>query len=167
MRDRVLRPGIEPGRPALGTQSLTHWTTREVPWQIFNSSKIEIYPPRLYSFLQLTPTSYTKEIKPYPVFSKGNLSSQILSLDSFRIFKNDFKSTDNSCCRINIAYKCKVFRILTVDSCFWNFRSISIRVAPLYAFVLKCPTGEFPGGPVVRTLHFHCRGHGFNPWSGN
>ena len=20
---------------------------------------------------------------------------------------------------------------------------------------------EFPGGPVVRTLHFHCRGHGF------
>ena len=22
---------------------------------------------------------------------------------------------------------------------------------------------EFPGGPVVRALHFHCRGHGFNP----
>ena len=22
---------------------------------------------------------------------------------------------------------------------------------------------DFPGGP----LHFHCRGHGFNPWSGN
>ena len=26
---------------------------------------------------------------------------------------------------------------------------------------------EFPGGPVVRTPHFHCRGHRFNPWSGN
>ena len=26
---------------------------------------------------------------------------------------------------------------------------------------------EFSGGPVVRALHFHCRGHGFNPWSGN
>ena len=26
---------------------------------------------------------------------------------------------------------------------------------------------EFPGGPVVRTLCFHCRGCGFNPWSGN
>ena len=25
---------------------------------------------------------------------------------------------------------------------------------------------EFPGGPVVRTLHSHCRGPGFNPWSG-
>ena len=23
---------------------------------------------------------------------------------------------------------------------------------------------EFPGGPVVRTAHFHCRGHEFNPW---
>ena len=27
--------------------------------------------------------------------------------------------------------------------------------------------GEFPGGPVVRTQHFHCRGPGFDPWSGN
>ena len=26
---------------------------------------------------------------------------------------------------------------------------------------------EFPGGPVVRTLRFHCRGPGFDPWSGN
>ena len=28
--------------------------------------------------------------------------------------------------------------------------------------------GDFPGGPVVRTLCFHCYGaSGFNPWSGN
>ena len=26
---------------------------------------------------------------------------------------------------------------------------------------------EFPGGPVVRRLCFHCQGPGFNPWSGN
>ena len=25
---------------------------------------------------------------------------------------------------------------------------------------------EFPGDPVVRTLRFHCRGQGFDPWSG-
>ena len=31
MQDLVPRPGIEPGPPALGAQSLTHWTTREVP----------------------------------------------------------------------------------------------------------------------------------------
>ena len=30
MRDLVPRPGIEPGPPALGAQSLSHWTTREV-----------------------------------------------------------------------------------------------------------------------------------------
>ena len=26
---------------------------------------------------------------------------------------------------------------------------------------------EFPGGPVVRTQHFHCNGPGFDPWLGN
>ena len=31
MRDLVPRSRIEPGPPALGVQSLNHWTTREVP----------------------------------------------------------------------------------------------------------------------------------------
>ena len=26
---------------------------------------------------------------------------------------------------------------------------------------------DFPGGPVVKTLHFHCRGHRFDTWLGN
>ena len=26
---------------------------------------------------------------------------------------------------------------------------------------------DFPGGPVVRTLYFQCRGLRFNPWSGS
>ena len=26
---------------------------------------------------------------------------------------------------------------------------------------------DFPGGPVVKTLCFHCRGHKFDPWSRN
>ena len=26
---------------------------------------------------------------------------------------------------------------------------------------------HFPGGPVVKNPCFHCRGHGFDPWSGN
>lgn len=29
------------------------------------------------------------------------------------------------------------------------------------------PTGEFPGGPEVRTPCFHCCGPRFNPWLGN
>ena len=35
MWDLVPRPGIEPRPPALGARSLSHWTTREVPWCIF------------------------------------------------------------------------------------------------------------------------------------
>ena len=31
MRDLVPWPGVEPRPPALGTQNLNHWTTREVP----------------------------------------------------------------------------------------------------------------------------------------
>ena len=26
---------------------------------------------------------------------------------------------------------------------------------------------DFPGGPVIKSLHFQCRGGRFNPWSGN
>ena len=31
----------------------------------------------------------------------------------------------------------------------------------------KATVRDFPGCPVVRTPNFHCRGHGFHPWSGN
>ena len=34
-------------------------------------------------------------------------------------------------------------------------------------YCLKFPGVGIPCGPVVRILHFHCRGHGFHPWSGN
>ena len=36
----------------------------------------------------------------------------------------------------------------------------------LFSLKNRWPEGklrEFPGGPVVRTLCFHCRGHGFDP----
>ena len=32
---------------------------------------------------------------------------------------------------------------------------------------LNLKKGDFPGGPVAKTLHNQCRGHRFNPWSGN
>ena len=28
-------------------------------------------------------------------------------------------------------------------------------------------TRDFPGSPVIKTLQFLCRGHGFGPWLGN
>ena len=33
--------------------------------------------------------------------------------------------------------------------------------------VSKPQSWNFPGSPVARTLHFHCRGHGLDPWSAN
>ena len=33
-------------------------------------------------------------------------------------------------------------------------------------FHLKRVKGGLPGDPVVKNLHFHCKGHDFDPWSG-
>ena len=35
------------------------------------------------------------------------------------------------------------------------------------SITLRVAGGEFPSGPVVGTLRFHCQGPGFDPWSGN
>ena len=32
---------------------------------------------------------------------------------------------------------------------------------------LKYKNRKFSDSPVIKTLHFHCRGWGFDPWSGN
>ena len=33
-----------------------------------------------------------------------------------------------------------------------------------YMWNLKYNKKHFPGGPVVKSPHFHCRGQRFNPW---
>ena len=39
---------------------------------------------------------------------------------------------------------------------------------PIYNCIKKPnQTRDFPGGPVVKTPCFQCRGHEFDPWSGN
>ena len=38
MWDLVPWPGIEPGPPALGAQSLSHWTTRDIPQSLSSKS---------------------------------------------------------------------------------------------------------------------------------
>ena len=40
-------------------------------------------------------------------------------------------------------------------------------VAQVGANVKDFSVGDLPGGPVVKTLSFHCKGHAFDPWSGN
>ena len=51
----VLRPGIEPRSPALGAQSLSHWTTREVPLLIYLSCLSFFNPHCLTSGPPFTP----------------------------------------------------------------------------------------------------------------
>ena len=71
MWDLVPWPGVEPRPPALGAWSLSHWSTREVPWKSFsmqeNPSKPQFSPgssPALFwrlphQALVLVPTSVT------------------------------------------------------------------------------------------------------------
>ena len=33
--------------------------------------------------------------------------------------------------------------------------------------ILRKQSWDFPGGPVVKTVHSQCEGHRFHPWSGN
>ena len=35
------------------------------------------------------------------------------------------------------------------------------------AGIKKAIKRDFPGGPLVKTLHFHCGRQGFDPWLGN
>ena len=37
----------------------------------------------------------------------------------------------------------------------------------IHMWNLKTKHKDFPGGPVVKISHFHCKGHKFSPWLGN
>ena len=41
-----------------------------------------------------------------------------------------------------------------------------LTTGPLGKSLNHISKGDFPGGPVVNALCFHCSGHGFDPWSG-
>ena len=43
---------------------------------------------------------------------------------------------------------------------------MSSLLKPCKEMLVKSVFGDFPGGPVVQTPCFHCRGHGFDSWSG-
>ena len=37
----------------------------------------------------------------------------------------------------------------------------------IHSFIHSTNLRDFPGGPVVKTPCFHCKGHRFDPWSWN
>ena len=80
MWDLVPWPGIEPGPPALGAQSLSHWTTREVPLTLLIEAQLTFNISfRCTTQWFNTFTDYT----PYKVIIKSGLYSvlYITSLD--------------------------------------------------------------------------------------
>ena len=98
MRDLVPWPGIEPRPPALGAQSLCHWTTREVPRQLFlkmtqkaqaTKKKHKLHLIEIKHFCLLRDT--TKKVKDKP--QTGNTIKIISNKElEFRIFKNSCNS---------------------------------------------------------------------------
>ena len=48
-----------------------------------------------------------------------------------------------------------------------NIIRINSRAKPQVDKSWKAMGWDFPGGPVVKTPGFHCKGHRFDPWSGN
>ena len=49
----------------------------------------------------------------------------------------------------------------------WNRFFIMWKQSALFCNQCLWQGRDFPGGPVVKTLRFHFRGHRFNPWLGN
>ena len=45
--------------------------------------------------------------------------------------------------------------------------SIWLHAIPKFIFYVKITSWDFSGSPVVKILCFHCKGCGFNSWSGN
>ena len=51
-----------------------------------------------------------------------------------------------------------------------HFSECSLRtrsVHTIWDFIRNAESWDFPGGPVVKILSFHGRGHRFHPWLGN
>ena len=65
-----------------------------------------------------------------------------------------------------ITYKVRCVEFYTRPSLEVRKENVKI-IVYVYALFLKEKIRDFPGGPVARALCSHCRGPGFDPWSGN
>ena len=83
MWDLVPWPGIEPGTPALGPGSLSHWTTRQVPPLTFKPTFppgffLEVSPHSCPFFPHTSPSSWSALLsirEPFPTFNSRTLHS--------------------------------------------------------------------------------------------
>ena len=49
----------------------------------------------------------------------------------------------------------------------WQYLEHRLKVFGSARAIKGRDEGDFPIGPMVKTLRFHCREHGFDPWLGN
>ena len=64
------------------------------------------------------------------------------------------------------ALQCLFSKQFTVSS-WYTCLLISQLISRVLSSVEKVSPWDFPSNPGVKTLHFQCKGHSFNPWSGN
>ena len=57
-----------------------------------------------------------------------------------------------------------VWVFISVPQFIIYFLTLFLVVDHIQKFILNDCWGDFPGSPVVRTLSFCGRGHGFDPW---
>ena len=60
---------------------------------------------------------------------------------------------------------CRVLFFLILHLYSWNNEAVT-NTPELRFEVMGMWFKDFPGGPVVETLCFHCRSRGFSPWPG-
>ena len=63
-------------------------------------------------------------------------------------------------CSVTLSFRIQFFKILNTLKRFCLF------VCFVFSFK-ELRLRDFPGGPVVKTPRFHCKGSGFDPWSRN
>ena len=70
-----------------------------------------------------------------------------------------------TCWAIREAFLICIWSVTVVTQ--WDVTQVeTLRTVLSIQSLYKCLLRDFPGGPVVKALHFQCRGYRFNSWSG-
>ena len=62
---------------------------------------------------------------------------------------------------------CRAWSAVPVSAPFCERSMWAVKFSRQSSSIERTYVWDFPRGPVVKTSRFHCKGHGFNPWSGN
>ena len=156
MWDRVPQPGSEPRPPALGAQTCTHWTTREVPtYKVLTASD---WLSKLWRKFHMI-VHHTED---YSALQRNEALTHTLTWVSLKTSLQDLVPHRELPGGPVVRTRCfhcggRGSKILKAS------RPKKIIFSTSKNFWSK----DFPGGAVVKTLCFQCKGPEFNPWSGN